>query len=91
MKFQNNDINITLIYMQVILGTIIPLIIIGFFQVYKPSEKIRKVSYFIVGICVLIGIFFMRWNVVIGGQLFSKSFAIEQERPLWIRRAEKYS
>ena len=23
---------------------------------------------------VLMGIFFMRWNVVIGGQLFSKSF-----------------
>jgi predicted membrane protein len=23
---------------------------------------------------VLIGIFFMRWNVVIGGQLFSKGF-----------------
>ena len=26
------------------------------------------------GIMVLIGIFFMRWNVVIGGQLFSKGF-----------------
>jgi predicted membrane protein len=26
------------------------------------------------GMLVLIGIFFMRWNVVIGGQLFSKSF-----------------
>ena len=26
------------------------------------------------GFLVLIGIFFMIWNVVIGGQLFSKSF-----------------
>ncbi|HEX5742617.1 MAG TPA: hypothetical protein VFY09_01805, partial [Flavobacteriaceae bacterium] len=41
----------------------------------KPSEKIRIISYFIIGILVLIGIFFMRWNVVIGGQLFSKSLS----------------
>ena len=31
--------------------------------------------YFIVGILVLIGVYSMRWNVVIGGQLFSKSFS----------------
>ena len=30
---------------------------------------------FIVGIFVLVGIFFMRWNIVIGGQLFSKSLS----------------
>jgi predicted membrane protein len=30
--------------------------------------------YFIVSILVLIGVYSMRWNVVIGGQLFSKSF-----------------
>ena len=41
----------------------------------KPNEKIRKIAYFFVGIIVLIGIFFMRWNVVIGGQLFSKSLS----------------
>ena len=30
--------------------------------------------YLITSVLVLVGIFFMRWNVVIGGQLFSKSF-----------------
>jgi predicted membrane protein len=35
---------------------------------------VRKSLYFIVSLLVLVGIFFMRWNVVIGGQLFSKSF-----------------
>jgi predicted membrane protein len=30
--------------------------------------------YTVAGIMTLIGIFAMRWNVVIGGQLFSKSF-----------------
>ena len=68
-------LNVTLIFMQVILGTVIPLVIIGFFQIYKPAEKIRKFAYLFVGIFVLIGIFFMRWNVVIGGQLFSKSLS----------------
>tara|TARA_R110001583_G_scaffold11264_3_gene51247 strand:+ start:400 stop:1596 length:1197 start_codon:yes stop_codon:yes gene_type:complete len=71
----SGKLNITLILMQVILGTIIPLAVLGFFQLYKPAEKIRKISYFLVGIFVLIGIFFMRWNVVIGGQLFSKSLS----------------
>jgi Ni/Fe-hydrogenase subunit HybB-like protein len=68
-------LNITLLFMQVILGTIIPLGVIGLFQFYKPVEKIRKLAYLFVGILVLVGIFFMRWNVVIGGQLFSKSLS----------------
>ncbi len=64
----------TLGIMQVLLGTIVPLLTLGFFQFYKPKEIIRKWAYFIVSVLVLVGIFFMRWNVVIGGQLFSKSF-----------------
>jgi len=71
----SGKLNITLLLMQVMLGTVIPLFVIGLFQIYKPAEKIRKTAYFIVGIFVLIGIFFMRWNVVIGGQLFSKSLS----------------
>jgi predicted membrane protein len=31
--------------------------------------------YFIVSMLVLVGVYSMRWNVVIGGQLFSKSFS----------------
>jgi predicted membrane protein len=65
---------ITLIIMQVILGTLVPIVTLGTLQLYKPKVKIRKILYLIVGFLVLVGIFFMRWNVVIGGQLFSKSF-----------------
>lgn len=65
---------VSLFIMQGLFGTIVPLITLGIFQFYKPKEQIRKVAYFIVSILVLVGIFFMRWNVVIGGQLFSKSF-----------------
>jgi Ni/Fe-hydrogenase subunit HybB-like protein len=60
--------------MQIGIGTIIPLFTLGFLQFKKPNDKIRKAIYLILSICVLTGIFFMRWNVVIGGQLFSKSF-----------------
>ncbi len=34
----------------------------------------RKQLYAVAGCLTMIGIFAMRWNVVIGGQLFSKSF-----------------
>ncbi len=71
----NGKLYITLILMQWGIGTWVPLGVIGLFQFYKPSEKIRKIAYFIVGIFVLVGIFFMRWNIVIGGQLFSKSLS----------------
>jgi Ni/Fe-hydrogenase subunit HybB-like protein len=64
----------TLFIMQGLLGTIVPLVTLGTLQFYKPKEKIRKTIYWIISALILIGIFFMRWNVVIGGQLFSKSF-----------------
>jgi predicted membrane protein len=43
-------------------------------QVLRLGEMARKRIYVLAGCLTLIGIFAMRWNVVIGGQLFSKSF-----------------
>ncbi len=70
----NGQLNVTLFVFQGLMGTLIPLIILGIFRIYKPIPEIRRIFYFITSILVLFGIFFMRWNVVIGGQLFSKSF-----------------
>jgi len=64
----------TFFIMQIGVGTVFPLVVMGILQFKKPSEKIRKRLYLLVSSAVLIGIFYMRWNVVIGGQLFSKSF-----------------
>ncbi len=64
----------TFFIMQIGLGTLVPLSVLGFLQLKKPPEKIRKGLYLVLSVLVLMGIFFMRWNVVIGGQLFSKSF-----------------
>jgi len=65
----------TLFLFQWGLGMLVPIIILGYLQIFRSGEKIRKILYAATGILVLVGIFFMRWNVVIGGQLFSKSFA----------------
>ena len=64
----------TLFIFQGLLGTIVPIVTLGIFRIYKPKESIRKPLYLMSSLLVLMGIFFMRWNVVIGGQLFSKSF-----------------
>ncbi len=70
----SGHLNVTLLTMQIGIGMILPLATLGILQFYKPKETLRKTLYLVTGILVLIGIFFMRWNVVIGGQLFSKSF-----------------
>ncbi len=62
------------IILQICLGTLVPLALLGITQVVKLTEIVRKRMYAVAGALTLIGIFAMRWNVVIGGQLFSKSF-----------------
>jgi Ni/Fe-hydrogenase subunit HybB-like protein len=62
------------IVIQICLGTLTPIILLGITQVVKLPEMARKRIYAVAGCLALIGIFAMRWNVVIGGQLFSKSF-----------------
>jgi len=43
-------------------------------QLWKFAERVRRGLYVTASLLTLVGIFAMRWNVVIGGQLFSKSF-----------------
>jgi Ni/Fe-hydrogenase subunit HybB-like protein len=62
------------IVVQIFLGTAVPLILLFLAQVVKLPEMARKCIYVISGILALISVLAMRWNVVIGGQLFSKSF-----------------
>ena len=62
------------IVLQIILGTVTPIALLSITQVIRLGEGLRKYVYALAGLLTLIGIFAMRWNVVIGGQLFSKSF-----------------
>ena len=71
---------ISLIVLQVLMGTIIPLVMLaltspalhkgGFLRV---APELRQLIYLTSAVLIQIGIFSIRWNVVIGGQLFSKS------------------
>ena len=62
------------IVLQICIGTIVPLVLLFIAQVTKLPEIVRKYIYSISGCLALISVLAMRWNVVIGGQLFSKSF-----------------
>jgi Ni/Fe-hydrogenase subunit HybB-like protein len=72
---------ISLIVLQILLGTIVPIVTLflvspalrkgGFLSV---SPELRRILYLATAALIQVGIFSIRWNVVIGGQLFSKSF-----------------
>ena len=62
------------VVIQIYIGTLAPIGLLALSQLLKLGAKTRKRIYTVAGSLTLIGIFAMRWNVVIGGQLFSKSF-----------------
>ena len=58
---------------QFLLGSVLPLFILGFVELSKIGEDAKTSIRVLSASFVLIGVFAMRWNVVIGGQLMSKS------------------
>jgi Ni/Fe-hydrogenase subunit HybB-like protein len=72
-----NKIFFSLVIVQVLMGMLFPLGILSaikIFRRFRESEELRKMLYFVSLILIQGGIFATRWNVVIGGQMFSKSF-----------------
>ncbi len=65
----------TLLIGQACLGTLVPFLLLGSMQLVrrKVAELNRRRIYFSSAVLILLGVLAMRWNVVIGGQLFSKS------------------
>jgi Ni/Fe-hydrogenase subunit HybB-like protein len=62
------------VILQIFLGTLAPIALLALTQVTKLKEGLRRAIYVTASCLTLVGILAMRWNVVIGGQLFSKSF-----------------
>ena len=58
---------------QFVFGSLLPLLILGSVEVSSLGAQGRMTLRFLASTLVLIGVFAMRWNVVIGGQLMSKS------------------
>ena len=70
----------SLIVLQVAVGTLLPVLLLLLVSpslrkrpFVHVSDEMRRIIYLAVATFVQIGIFSIRWNVVIGGQLFSKS------------------
>jgi Ni/Fe-hydrogenase subunit HybB-like protein len=63
----------SLVVVQVALGMLLPLFILSLVRSKRISAGMRTLMYFASALLVEVGIFAMRWNVVIGGQEFSKS------------------
>jgi Ni/Fe-hydrogenase subunit HybB-like protein len=64
---------ISLTVVQILLGTIIPMVMLAGARFSKLPDELKRLAYFIAALLIQVGIFSIRWNVVIGGQLFSKS------------------
>ncbi len=73
-KLITHKLFMSLFVLQILLGMFIPLGILVVAKWRKLNEDGRKLLYFTAVILIQLGIFSTRWNVVIGGQLFSKSF-----------------
>ena len=60
---------------QLIFGSLIPIILLGIVVLMRRylTDPLRNTITFLAGLILLIQVFAMRWNVVIGGQIFSKS------------------
>jgi len=71
---------LSLVVLQALAGTVLPLVCLAFVSpafgsraLVRFPDELRRLLYLGSATLIQIGIFSTRWNVVIGGQLFSKS------------------
>ena len=71
---------LSLVVLQVLVGTVLPMLSLFLVSpafrsrgLLEAPAELRRLVYFSAAMLIQIGIFSTRWNVVIGGQLFSKS------------------
>ena len=73
--------------MQVKLLSVVPLVVLGFLSIKKVSRGMLLTIAPIVSFMLLAQVLFMRWNVVIGGQLLAKSErGFATYHPLWFEK-----
>ncbi len=58
---------------QVLIFSVIPFVVLGILSLVRLPDVVVKVVGSIVSLMILLQVLLMRWNVVIGGQLMSKS------------------
>ncbi len=58
---------------QILFGAVAPLLILGYLSLASVERRVATAITTAVGVMVVIGVFAMRWNIVVGGQMISKS------------------
>jgi len=58
---------------QLLLGSAVPLVVLGVTTMFQFRQRVSTLLAFAAAALTLVGVFAMRWNVVIGGQILSKS------------------
>lgn len=71
-----NQLAVSFISVQMVLGSLIPFILLTVVVLLDRflHERVRNTLSFVSALLLLVQVFAMRWNIVIGGQLISKSF-----------------
>jgi Ni/Fe-hydrogenase subunit HybB-like protein len=70
-----DQLAVSFIAIQLVIGAMIPIILLAIVVLMSPylTDQIRNTLCFVASLLLLVQVFAMRWNVVIGGQTFSKS------------------
>ncbi len=58
---------------QFVMGSLLSLILLGVAEIIRFGERTKTAFRVLASALILVGVFAMRWNVVIGGQMISKS------------------
>ena len=71
----SDQLAFSFIGLQMVLGAMVPIILLGIVVLMSQylSDQIRNTLCFVASLLLLVQVFAMRWNVVVGGQIFSKS------------------
>jgi Ni/Fe-hydrogenase subunit HybB-like protein len=73
-QLMDGKLKISYIYLQIGLLSIVPFLMLTFTSLYNFKNNSNKnMTIWIASVMLLLQVLFMRWNVVIGGQLVSKS------------------
>ena len=70
----NEHLFISYVVLQYLIFSLIPFVILAFVALKKPRPRWLHALTWTASVMLLIQVLLMRWNVVIGGQLVSKSF-----------------
>ncbi|MBF0274540.1 MAG: polysulfide reductase NrfD [Nitrospinae bacterium] len=82
-----NELFYSFIIFQVFICSIIPLIALGIVNILTLSFRVTLFTSLFSSLLLIFQVFLMRWNVVIGGQHFSKSFiGFKEYHPLFFEK-----